>query len=81
MWRIWETTVKISACCRSEDMRRGMVTHCGEGAPQSQHLSLPLPSFFWIRWSCGQSRQVNNGREGVETTLTQTIIMYSVGSK
>jgi hypothetical protein len=29
----------------------GFGTHCGEGAPQSQHLSFPLPCFFWIWWS------------------------------
>lgn len=28
------------------------LTHCGEGAPQSQHLSLDVPSFFWRAASC-----------------------------
>lgn len=39
----------------SYGIRRHMevYTHLGEGAPQSQHLSFPLPAFFWSWWSYG----------------------------
>ena len=41
---IFDERIDTQASAQGRERR----THCGLGAPQSQHLSLPAPSFFCI---------------------------------
>jgi hypothetical protein len=53
-------------------MSIGVRTHCGDGAPQSQHLSFPAPSFFCI-WESYNARLLVSNENFVQNVAGRTV--------